>query len=86
MTTLLTDPMPATHRSNMSAADRLNPEELRKMHAYWRACCYLAAGMIYLRSNPLLREPLKVEQIKQRLLGHWGTSPALASATSISIA
>ena len=43
-----------------------------KIHAYWRACNYLAVGMIYLRDNPLLREPLKPEQIKYRLLGHWG--------------
>src|SRR5271170_7910167 len=60
------------------AANPLSPEELRKMDAYWRACKYLAAGMIYLRSNPLLREPLKLEQIKQRLLGHWGSSPGLS--------
>ena len=59
-------------------AERLSKEELQKMNAYWRACTYLAAGMIYLRSNPLLREPLKTEHIKQRLLGHWGTSPGLS--------
>src|SRR5215467_12075709 len=56
----------------------LSPEELRKTHAYWRACNYLALGMIYLQSNPLLREPLKPEHIKNRLLGHWGSSPGLA--------
>jgi len=56
----------------------LSSEELRKTHAYWRACNYLAAGMIYLWDNPLLKEPLKPEQIKKRLLGHWGTSPGLA--------
>ncbi len=55
----------------------LTTEELRKIHAYWRACNYLAIGMIYLRDNPLLREPLKPEHIKKRLLGHWGSSPAL---------
>ena len=48
------------------------------MHAYWRACNYLAVGMIYLKDNPLLREPLKVEHVKHRLLGHWGASPALS--------
>jgi xylulose-5-phosphate/fructose-6-phosphate phosphoketolase len=53
----------------------LSPEELRKMDAYWRACNYLAAGMIYLRANPLLREPLRPEHIKNRLLGHWGSDP-----------
>ncbi|MDP1663517.1 MAG: phosphoketolase family protein [Methylobacter sp.] len=56
----------------------LDQESLRKIHAYWRACNYLAAGMIYLQENPLLREPLKPEQIKNRLLGHWGASPALS--------
>jgi xylulose-5-phosphate/fructose-6-phosphate phosphoketolase len=56
----------------------LSAEELRKMHAYWRASNYLAAGMIYLRANPLLREPLKAEHVKRRLLGHWGASPGLA--------
>jgi len=53
----------------------LSHEELRKMHAYWQACNYLSAGMIYLRANPLLREPLKPEHIKNRLLGHWGSDP-----------
>ncbi|HEY2342952.1 MAG TPA: hypothetical protein VGH90_07985, partial [Chthoniobacteraceae bacterium] len=61
-----------------AASERLTADELAKMDAYWRACKYLAAGMIYLRANPLLREPLKVEHLKQRLLGHWGTSPALS--------
>ena len=59
-------------------AERLSREELRKMDAYWRACNYLAAGMIYLRANPLLREPLKPEHVKLRLLGHWGSSPGLS--------
>ena len=61
-----------------NAAGRLSADELRKMDAYWRACNYLAAGMIYLRDNPLLREKLKPEHIKTRLLGHWGASPGLA--------
>ncbi len=56
----------------------LSADELAKLHAYWRACNYLAAGMIYLRENPLLREPLETAHIKQRLLGHWGASPALS--------
>jgi xylulose-5-phosphate/fructose-6-phosphate phosphoketolase len=56
----------------------LSDAELRDLHAWWRACNYLAAGMIYLRDNPLLREPLRPEHVKQRLLGHWGTSPGLA--------
>lgn len=48
----------------------LTPEELQKIHAYWRACNYLAIGMIYLRDNPLLKIPLNPEHIKKRLLGH----------------
>jgi len=53
----------------------LSTEELRKMHAYWRAVNYLSVGQIYLYGNPLLHEPLKIEHIKPRLLGHWGTTP-----------
>jgi len=56
----------------------LSSDELRTIHAYWRACNYLALGMIYLQANPLLKEPLKPEHIKNRLLGHWGSSPGLA--------
>jgi xylulose-5-phosphate/fructose-6-phosphate phosphoketolase len=56
----------------------LSDEELRKIDAYWRACHYLAVGMIYLRDNPLLKEPLRPEHVKHRLLGHWGASPALS--------
>ena len=56
----------------------LSGEELRKNHAYWQACNYLAVGMIYLQDNPLLKEPLKIEHIKNRLLGHWGSSPGLS--------
>ena len=56
----------------------LSAEELRKTHAYWRACTYLMLGMIYLQDNPLLKEPLKPDHIKNRLLGHWGSSPGLA--------
>ncbi len=48
------------------------------MHAYWRACNYLSVGMIYLKDNPLLKEPLNLEHLKPRLLGHWGTSPGLS--------
>ncbi|MGO9274212.1 MAG: phosphoketolase [Terriglobia bacterium] len=55
----------------------LSPEELRKMDAYWRAANYLSVGQIYLYDNPLLRQPLKPEHIKPRLLGHWGTTPGL---------
>ena len=55
----------------------LSTEELRKMQAYWRAANYLSVGQIYLYGNPLLHEPLKIEHIKPRLLGHWGTTPGL---------
>jgi len=55
----------------------LSEEELRKMHAYWRAANYLSVGQIYLYANPLLHEPLKLEHVKRRLLGHWGTTPGL---------
>ncbi len=61
------------HESKQPLAE----EELRKMHAYWRAANYLSVGQIYLYANPLLREPLKFEHIKPRLLGHWGTTPGL---------
>lgn len=56
----------------------LSEDELRKIDAYWRACNYLAVGMIYLRENPLLKKPLEPEHIKARLLGHWGASPGLS--------
>jgi xylulose-5-phosphate/fructose-6-phosphate phosphoketolase len=55
----------------------LSQEELSKINAYWRAANYLSVGQIYLYANPLLREPLKLEHIKPRLLGHWGTTPGL---------
>jgi xylulose-5-phosphate/fructose-6-phosphate phosphoketolase len=55
----------------------LSLEELRKMNAYWRAANYLSVGQIYLYANPLLREPLKLEDVKPRLLGHFGTTPGL---------
>jgi len=57
--------------------DALSAEELRKMHAYWRAANYLSVGQIYLLDNPLLKEPLKRAHVKPRLLGHWGTTPGL---------
>jgi xylulose-5-phosphate/fructose-6-phosphate phosphoketolase len=56
----------------------LSADELRRINAYWRASLYLCAGMIFLRDNPLLREPLQREHIKQRLLGHWGSDPGQA--------
>jgi len=65
-------------KSTDTNPNRLSADELRKMDAFWRACCYLAGGMIYLRDNPLLREPLVTEHVKKRLLGHWGASPGLS--------
>ena len=55
----------------------LAADELRRMHRYWRAANYLSVGQIYLLDNPLLREPLRLEHVKPRLLGHWGTTPGL---------
>jgi len=53
----------------------LSADELKKINAYWRASLYLCVGMIYLKDNPLLKEPLKMDHIKKRLLGHWGSDP-----------
>jgi xylulose-5-phosphate/fructose-6-phosphate phosphoketolase len=58
-------------------ATPLSDDLLQKMDAYWRAANYLSVGQIYLMGNPLLREPLRQEHIKPRLLGHWGTTPGL---------
>jgi len=55
----------------------LSEEELARVHAYWRAANYLSVGQIYLLDNPLLRQPLTIEHVKPRLLGHWGTTPGL---------
>src|SRR5438105_2404485 len=56
----------------------LSEQELRKIETYWKTCNYLSLGMIYLQENPLLTEPLRPEHLKNRLLGHWGTSPGLS--------
>src|SRR5665647_1121535 len=53
----------------------LSKKLLGRMNAYWRAANYLSVGQLYLRDNPLLREPLKLSQVKSMLLGHWGTTP-----------
>ena len=63
--------------SDASVPAVLSADELRKLDAYWRASNYLSVGQIYLMDNPLLKEPLKREHVKPRLLGHWGTSPGL---------
>src|SRR6202522_3261393 len=64
-----------SHATVLTLKGPLTPAMLDKMNRYWRAANYLCIGQIYLFENPLLREPLKAEQIKPRLLGHWGTSP-----------
>jgi xylulose-5-phosphate/fructose-6-phosphate phosphoketolase len=61
----------------MTATGPLGERELARIDAYWRAANYLSVGQIYLLDNPLLREPLRIEHVKPRLLGHWGTTPGL---------
>ena len=65
----------STERRVTPPAQPLTADEVQAMDAYWRACNYLCAGMLYLRANPLLKEPLRPEHFKNRLLGHWGTDP-----------
>jgi xylulose-5-phosphate/fructose-6-phosphate phosphoketolase len=60
------------------AESPLSAEELRRIHAYWRASLYLCLGMLYLKENPLLREPLQLRHTKPRLLGHWGSDAGQA--------
>src|SRR6185295_11641857 len=60
------------------ASGTISDEELNLLHRYWDAANYLTVAQIYLQDNPLLREPLRKEHIKPRLLGHWGTSPGLS--------
>src|SRR5829696_6751904 len=61
----------------MVMTSSMGQDELELVDRWWRAANYLSVGQIYLRSNPLLREPLKAEHTKSRLLGHWGTTPGL---------
>lgn len=63
--------------NNQTGAQPLTPDQLKLTDRYWRAANYLSVGQIYLMQNPLLREPLKPEHVKPRLLGHWGTTPGL---------
>ena len=67
----------STAQIQANAFAPLSAEELRLMHAYWRAANYLSVGQIYLLDNPLLKEPLQLAHVKPRLLGHWGTTPGL---------
>jgi xylulose-5-phosphate/fructose-6-phosphate phosphoketolase len=77
----VTKPIKPARTTRRGAAARpagpLNREELKQIDAYWRASNYLSVGQIYLLDNPLLRTPLKIEHVKPRLLGHWGTTPGL---------
>lgn len=77
MTRTASQESPTNHTPKPHLTGPLAAEELRRIDAYWRASNYLAVGQIYLLANPLLREPLKREHIKPRLLGHWGTTPGL---------
>ena len=63
--------------NNQTGAQPLTPDQLKLTDRYWRAANYLSVGQIYLMQNPMLREPLKPEHVKPRLLGHWGTTPGL---------
>jgi xylulose-5-phosphate/fructose-6-phosphate phosphoketolase len=74
----LTELSPYGETRSTVAGQPLSPEELRIIDACWRACNYLGLGMIHLLDNPLLTEPLRPEHIKNRLLGHWGSSPGLS--------
>ena len=63
--------------TDVISARTYSQEDLELIDAYWRAANYLSVGQIYLLDNPLLREPLRAEHVKPRLLGHWGTTPGL---------
>lgn len=67
----------AAGQAGPTTAPALGAAELDALEAHWRAACYLSAGQLYLRANPLLRAPLEPAHIKPRLLGHWGTCPGL---------
>src|SRR5207248_6727390 len=70
-------PLSTEPQESRSASGPLAARELDLLDAWWRAANYLSVGQIYLLDNPLLREPLRTEHIKPRLLGHWGTTPGL---------
>ncbi|MDC7124841.1 MAG: phosphoketolase family protein, partial [Spirochaetales bacterium] len=69
--------VPDKARSTVSGTP-LSPEELKNVNGFWQAACFIGAGMIYLKDNPILANPLKKEDVKKRLLGHWGSSPGQA--------
>jgi xylulose-5-phosphate/fructose-6-phosphate phosphoketolase len=64
-----------TVKETQKPENKISKKEIELLHAYWRAANYLSVGQLYLRDNPLLREPLKLEHVKNMLLGHWGTTP-----------
>src|SRR5258707_14364246 len=72
------DLMPDVDQAQLDLMPNVNQAQLHLMHRYWNAANYLTVGQIYLQANPLLKEPLRPEHIKPRLLGHWGTSPGLS--------
>ncbi|MBI4657355.1 MAG: phosphoketolase family protein [Verrucomicrobia bacterium] len=73
----MTDKAKLSKGAQSAVTGPLSPDELRKMNAYWRAANYLSVGQIYLLDNALLKEPIRIEHVKPRLLGHWGTTPGL---------
>src|ERR1700744_473050 len=75
--TIATSATTATRRAEVKSTAPLSPDELTRMNAYWRAANYLSVGQIYLKDNPLLERPLTLDDVKPRLLGHWGTTPGL---------
>ena len=64
-------------RTSLTSPRTCSTRDMELIDAYWRAANYLSVGQIYLLDNPLLREPLRAEHVKPRLLGHWGTTPGL---------
>jgi xylulose-5-phosphate/fructose-6-phosphate phosphoketolase len=73
-----TEELPADAADPLAViSNTLDADQLRLINASWRAANYLSVGQIYLLDNPLLREPLRIEHVKPRLLGHWGTTPGL---------
>ncbi|GIF45074.1 phosphoketolase family protein [Actinoplanes xinjiangensis] len=77
MTAIRTTSDDHTGTLRVAAGEPLGADELHRIDGYWRAANYLSVGQIYLMGNPLLREPLQPDQVKPRLLGHWGTTPGL---------
>lgn len=75
--TASTKPADKTNRNQLEGKKPLTEKELQDIDAYFRAANYVSVGQIYLLSNPLLKEPLKIQHVKPRLLGHWGTTPGL---------